>query len=545
MSTPMFKKLPLLSLTLGLAAFLGTQHVLARYINRGPNLDRENDSLIYISVADSLVAGDGITTFSGTFSSYWPPLYPITIALIGFGGIDSVQAGLLVNIVAFSLVIIGTGIWLHRYTGSQLLALGGAVTVGTSYTLTWLSSNVISEPLLICLTFFALAQLGRFTESGKYRQSALIWSASIAALATITRYLGITVVLTAVVVILMQARLPVFRRLKYTAIYCAISISPLALYMVRNWLHVGYPSGNRSGIAQPRYPSTLADIFTQLGEVFDLWLFSKRAPGWLGLVLVVVVGVLVIGMIRIIVNRLFSDLEPILPFVTFIVVYLIALTITLPSAPNYIYDRFASAIYVPAVGSLVVLFYHSYKSIIFGQTRVIKWVLILIIAGSGIVGWFAIVSRATSLNFNETANKVQRVTLSVKGYTRNSATVDYLINNPIDGTIYSNDAAALFGMAVLHDIAELKRVYYIHGVSYIEFDYIPEATDSRACLSWIQQVGESDERPYLVYLFEEIASESCNPMELESQSKYLELVTRTYDGVIYKVNNVNVSGSGR
>lgn len=546
MTISMFKKPPLSSLALGFVAFLGTQHVLTRYINRGPDLDRELDSLIYISVADSLIAGDGIINFSGTVSSYWPPLYPITIALIGFLGIDLVQAGLLVNIAAFSLVIMWTGIWLHKYTGSQLLALGGAVTVGTSYTLTWLSSSLLSEPLFICFTLLALAQLGRFSESEGYRQSAIVWSASMAALATITRYLGITVVFAAVVLILMHARLPVLRRLKYTAIYCIISISPVTLYMARNWLHTGHPVGNRSGIG-PRKSSTFADMFNQLGEVFDLWLFSKRAPGWLGLVLVIAVGVMAIGMIRIIMGRLVRDLGPVLPFIIFIVIYLAVLVIITPSASHLdIYDRYVAPVYVPVIGVLIVLFHRSYKSIILDKSWVVKWIAILIILGCGVVGWFAVVNRAARLSFNETADKVERITLSIKGYTRNSGTVDYLISNPINGTIYSNKAAVLFGMAVLHNVAELKRVDYIHGVDrselslddvidYIPVDYISEAADSRTCLSWIQRVGESDEQPYLMYLFEEIASEACNPVELESQSTYLELVTRTSDGVIYKV----------
>lgn len=518
-SRPFNEKDFLLSLALVSVAFLGATHVLIRSFNQGPNLDRELDSLYYISVADSLVTGDGITTFSGHSLALWTPLYSITIALIGLWGMDSLYAGLLVNAVAFGLVILWTGIWLRQYTGSQLLALGVSVTIVTSYTLTWLSSNVLSESLFICLALLALAQLERCIRSEYSQQSALVWSAVFAALAAVTRYMGITIVLTAVILILMNTRLPFSRRLKYTAVYCGISITPLTLWMIRNWLIIGYPMGNRS--ASSSRIITLSDILSQIGEVFDLWLFSRESPGWLGLLLVAVVGFMAIGIIRIGVTRVLKSLESALPFALFIVVYVLVFAIIFPFASwSSIHDRYISPIYIPVIGVSAILFYRVCKSIIWDGRVAAKWVFGLIIG----IGWFEGVARTARLSLNETGDKIEQQVLSVDGYTRNSETIDYLIRNPIDGKIYSNEATALFGVAVIYDVAELKRVYFI-----------PEDTEPRGCLSWIQKIGESDERPHLVHFFEEVASNYCNPVELESQSSDLELVTRTSDGVVYKV----------
>ena len=509
----------ILSIILVSVAFLGALHVLIRSFNSGPNLDRELDSLIYISVADSLVTGDGITTFSGHSSALWPPFYSISIALVGFLGVDSVYAGLLVNAVAFGFVIFGTGIWLRKYTGSQALAIGGAVTVMTSYSLTWLSSNVLSESLFICLTLLALAQLGRLIGSENYRQSAIVWSAVFAALAVVTRYMGITIILTAVILILMHTRLSLSRRLKYVAAYCGISIALLTLWMFRNWLVIGHPIGNRS--ASGSRAITLADILRQIGDVFDLWLFSRNSPGWLGVLLVAVAGLVVVGMIRIGLVRLLRDLGPTLPFALFIVVYLLVFAIVFPFASwANVHDRYISPIYVPVIGVSIVLSYHVYKSIIWGKWVAARWMFVLIVG----IGWSEGVLRATRLNFDETSRRIENRISTVDGYTYNSEVIDYLINYPIGGRIYSNEAIALFGMAVLYDVDELKRVYFI-----------PEDADPRGCLSWLQQIGESDVRPHLVYFFEEIASESCNPVELQSQSSNLKFVTRTSDGVVYEV----------
>lgn len=509
----------LLSLTLVSVAFLGATHVLIRSFNQGPNLDRELDSLIYISVADSLVIGDGITTFSEHSSALWPPLYSITIALIGLLRIDSLYAGLLVNAVAFGLVILWTGIWLRQYTGSHLLALGATMTVMTSYTLTWLSSNVLSESLFICLTLLALAQLGRFFESKSYRRSAIIWSAVFAALAAVTRYMGITIILTAVILIMICTRFSLAQRLKYAIVYCGISIAPLTLWMIRNWLIIGHPIGNRS--ASNSRTITLADILRQTGDVLNLWLFSERNPGLLGLLLVVVVGLVAIGMISVRMRIQLKNLEPVLPFALFIVIYLLVFVIAFPSASwAKVHDRYISPIYVPVVGVLAILFYRLYMTTFWGKRVAVKWIFILVIG----ISWFEGIRRSARLSLNETSDKIEQQILSVDGYTRNSEMINNLIRNPIDGQIYSNEAIALFGMSVIYDVEELKRVYFI-----------PEDMEPRDCLSWMQQIGESDEQPYLVYFFEEISSESCNPVELQSQSNNLELVTRTSDGVVYEV----------
>ena len=525
---PLREKNFLLSLTLVTVAFLGAVHVWTRSFYQGPNFDRAFDALVHISMADSLVSGGGFTSLPGSYSSLWTPFYPITVAFIRLFGIDLVDAGLLVNAAAFGLVILWTGIWLYRYIGSQLLALGGAVTVMTSYTLTWLSSNVLSEPLFICLTLLALAQLERFMRSDDYRQSAIIWSAVCAALAAITKYMGITVILTAVILIFIGVRLPLSRKLKYAAIYCSISLVPLTIWMTHNWLITGYLTGDRS-FSRSR-TITLADMLSQIVDVFYFWTFPKDTPfnRWLELLLVVAVGFIAVGMIRQVRNPNPGKLNPVkilglaLPFALFIVVYLIVFMITFPFASwSTVDERYMSPIYVPTVGVLAVLFYRLYKSTIWGEKwTAVKWVFILLIG----IGYLGSISRAIWLNLDETTDRIDERMASIGGYTRNSETIDYLIRKPIDGQIYSNKSSTLYGMALLYDVPELKGSINTR-----------EDTELSGCLSWIQEIKESDDRPYLVHFREKITSKFCNPAELESQSNDLELVIRTFDGVVYRV----------
>lgn len=512
---PLYERGMLLSLTLVFVGFLGASHVWLRSSTQGPNLDRELDSLIYISVADSLVVGDGITTFSDHSSALWPPFYSITIALIRLLGVDSVDAGLLINAAAFGLTILWTGIWLYRYIGSQLLSLIATVTVMTSYTLVWLSSNLLSEPLFILLALLSLAQLGRFIGSEDQRQSAIVYSAVFAALASVTRYMGISIILTAVVLILMHIKLPLYRRLRYAVIYCAIAITPLMIWMVRNWLAIGHLTGNRSA-SQSRI-ITQVDILSQIGDVFNLWVFSQQTSGWLGPLLLITIGLIAIEMIL-----RFKSLDPILPFALFVVMYLLVFTVSFPFASwARVHDRYISPVYVPVVGVSAVFLHRIYRGIIWDKRAVIKWGFILLVG----IGWLVSINRTVRLSYDETTYRLGLQITSVDGYTRNSETVDYLVNSiESQSQIYSNEAIALYGLAVIHDLPVLKRVNFIH-----------EDTELKGCLSWIKQIGRSDEQPYLAYFFEDITSEACNPVELESHSNDLELVTRTSDGVVYKI----------
>ena len=426
------------------------------------------------------------------------------------------DAGLLINSAAFGLVILWTGIWLYRHIGSQVLSVAASFTVMTSYTLIWLSSNLLSEPLFILLTLLSLSQLGCFIGSEGQQQSAIVYSAVFAALTSITRYMGITVIFTAVILILMHIKLPLHKRLKSVAIYCAISITPLGIWMIRNWLAIGHLTGNRSA-SQSRI-ITLVDVLSEIGDVFDLWIFSQATPRWLGPLLLITVCLIAIGMIC-----QFKNLDPILPFAIFVVVYLLVFTVAFPFASwARVHDRYISPVYVPVVGVSAVFLHRIYRGLIWDKRVIIKWGFVLLVG----IGWLVSMNRTIRLSYDETTYRLELQIASVDGYTRNSETIDYLIKNPIEGQsqIYSNGAIALYGLAVIHDLSTLKRVNFIH-----------EDTELKGCLSWIEQIGASDEQPYLVYLLEDTASEACNPVELESHSNDLELVTRTSDGVIYKV----------
>ena len=529
-----------LSAVLVLAAFAGAAHVWIRASSYGgPWFERESDSLTYISIADSLATGDGIQIFSGHSFALWTPFYPILVAFISFFGIDSVDAGLLVNAIAFGIIILLTGIWLGRHIESRLVVIGATATVMTSYTITWLSATTLSEPPFILLALLALVRLGYLIESEPPSRSALVWSAVLAASATVTRYMGVTVIMTAVLLILMRWRQPILKRVKYAIIYCIISIAPLMVWMIRNWVAIQHPVGNRN-ISELR-TITLTDMLSQTGDIIYLWVFSREPPGLLAILLWVVIGLIAIialGLLCIFLTARVSDNEYLtnkrnpelqsskylrIPFAFYVAVYLVVLIGIVPStADSDLKDRFLAPIFVPLVIVISFGLYQLYQSRIWNRLPSMKWAFILLV----FIGWLGSTVFTARMNLHETAERLELPYASYYGYTRSTEIIDFLIENTIDGRVYANNTRVLYSMAVIYDVAALKQVNFIHNSS-----------ESKSCSSWIQEIAESDEQSYLVYFFGEDTSGYCNPVELELQSTYLELAAETSDGVVYQVAN--------
>lgn len=529
-----------LSVVLMLVAFAGAAHVWIRAASHGgPWFEREGDSLTYLSIADSLATGDGIETFSGHSFALWVPFYPILTALISFFGIDSLDAGMLVNAVAFGLIILLTGIWLDKHIESRLIVMGATATVMTSYTITWLSATTLSEPLFVLLALLALVRLGCFIESEPPSRSALAWSVVFAASATVTRYIGVTVIVTAALLILVRWRQPILKRIKYATIYCIVSIAPLMVWMIRNWVAIRHPVGNRN-ISELR-TITLMDMLDQTGDIIYLWVFSREPSGLLAILLWVVIGLIAITSLgflyvslttRVSENanlanernaELHSSNYLMVSFVFFIVVYLVVLIGIVPStADSDIKDRFLAPIYVPIVVVLSLGLYQLRRSRIWNTVPSMKWTLIILV----LVGWLNSTILTARMNLHETNERLELPYASYNGYTRTTEIIHFLVENPTYGRIYTNKTRVLYSMAVMYDVAALKQLNFIHN-----------SPESKSCSSWIQEIAEFDEQSYLVYFFEENTSKYCNPVELELQSPYLELVIETSDGVVYQVVN--------
>ena len=154
------------NLTLLLAALgiLGAALVLARQVNYGVGLTA--DSVSYISVARSLLDGNGFIQFDGDIYHKWPPLYPLLLAAASLGIFDPLTAAGPLNAVIFGLAVFAVGMYLRTRLASRLLLLWCCLAVALAWPSLRLAYFAWSEMSFILFTMLALMQAERLLSRG-------------------------------------------------------------------------------------------------------------------------------------------------------------------------------------------------------------------------------------------------------------------------------------------------------------------------------------------------------------------------------------------
>ena len=98
----------------------------------------------------------------------------------------------------------------------------------------------------------------------------MILSAACASLAWLTRYQGIAVVATALIMIFVQKGCTFKMKVRNTAIYAAITGLPMASWIVRNLLISGTFAGSREGFYQLKQDPLIWDLITSELILLDI-----------------------------------------------------------------------------------------------------------------------------------------------------------------------------------------------------------------------------------------------------------------------------------
>ena len=259
------------------AAALGSGLVLLRLASYGPSVGP--DAANYIMVARNLLAGDGLVGLSGVPWVDWPPLYSAMLAAIGLFGFDPYAVAGPLNVLIFGLTILVAGWWLWRHLHSRFLWLWGCLSIALALPLVELASQAMSEAVFILFVILALTQVNAHLDGR--RRASLILAAAFSALACLTRYMGVSLIL-AVVPMLLAAQVAPREKMKRIAIYTLIAAVPVGLWMLRNFLIIGSMTGERD--------KGFYSFDFIVGEVLriavgDWWLLGLTAPVLLALVM--------------------------------------------------------------------------------------------------------------------------------------------------------------------------------------------------------------------------------------------------------------------
>ena len=417
-------------------AVLGTTHVLVRTATDGAVID--GDSVCFLSTARNFLAGEGWRDFSGKPLTGWPPLFPLLLVALGWVGIEPLDAGRFINAAAFGLTILAAGLYLRSNLRSRGLTLGTTVAILASLPLTHWASYFRTESLFVLLTLLALMQLAAFLN--RKTDAALYWAAVFAALAALTRYPGIVLIGTGVLILL-----PLAQR-RHTLVFGAISSVPLLAVLAHNWVVADTLTGQRTGTEQ-----SLSDSLSQVADTFREWIVPPNTPDGLTYLLWLAVGIVAVSGVLCATRGRSDDrrrnravlsyfrLEPALLFGVFAVGYLVVMVAIVPiKVPEPILSRFLLPVYVPLLLAAVFLLDRFLSIKAAGWRVAAKWCLISLVLLAALAHVNYSAHRNLSLTTQARDAGFEEWTYNSR-FWESSEILSYIRDNRINGPVYSNN----------------------------------------------------------------------------------------------------------
>ena len=190
-------------------------------------------------------------------SAFWPPLYPLLLAAAGGFAFDARDIAGPFNAVTFGVTVFVAGRWMQLHVRSKSLVLLGCSAIVFSVTPSYWASWAYAETTFILFATIALFQIDRFITIDK--RSALVWAAIFTAMACLTRYSGVVLILAIAPLLALQRGTDLSEKLKRTGVYVAVSVAPLAMWLSRNYLVTDTLTGSREG-------QDYGDFVTQVGN---------------------------------------------------------------------------------------------------------------------------------------------------------------------------------------------------------------------------------------------------------------------------------------
>lgn len=555
----------LLTLTIGFMAFVAAANLIMRTSYHG--LLSGVDTVDYLSTAENLTSGEGFRTYSYYSSLDTPPLYSLLLAVLNILGMSVRDASKAINIVALGLIIILTGHWLSRHVKSRLLIAGTIAIIVASHIMNSLALFAMTETLFILLILLALLQLDTFLNQ-RNSMGVLSLSALLGVLASLTRWTGISVIFTTIILIMINKSISIKGKVRYITIYGTITLIPFLIY----WAYslIGYATLGSSSIAQLRPLAFVSsDYLWSIVETLYGWLFvpeldnihaltidsieiEPRVSPFNRAIILLWIMVIVIMLITLIFNRnndtykkkFQSEAVPhepqtsmrlILLFGTYILIYLMTLNASAVYLSTYnitlnILYRFFSPIYAPILMCTVLIFERFFR-LKFRDMRpvLLKFMLVALIA----FGYMVHINSITQWNISLTAKTLEYNNYNpyIRSYTPNSPIIEYLNDNRLEGDVFVSYIPILYRLT---NVTPPVRPINCSD----QFNQFTDSTPSHK---------EKVLNPVYIILFTKVPDYgNCSLQDLALQNPHIglivetsELIVETSDGLIYKINSAN------
>ncbi len=396
------------------------------------------DSVYYISVARHIADGTGFIGYDGYYFVLQPPLYPLLLAAIEkIFFIDPLISAGYLNAILLGLIVYLSGLFLLKSLRSLVLAITGTVALLASFVFFQNFLIALSEPLFILFVLLYLYYFDIYTVKGNI--SSLLLFSIAAALACLTRYVGVILILTGAISIFVWGRKSFKEMFRHLTIFLLITILPAGLWILRNYFLSGTFVGQR---ADSSY-TLLENLIFLFNTILKWYLpFQINGQQLFFIVLIISAGILA-GIVLI--HRWKKEklrLQQIGPVLIFTFFYLGIIVI---SSTTTAYDKIANRLLSPVfVPSIFIIF--------FILDDILKWLsnrfhqrFISIVFLIGIIAWMAYPAVQTIYNI-EYYIKQSGWEYNSKSWKDNSV-IRYLNNHPqlkSGYSFYSNVPEAVY-----------------------------------------------------------------------------------------------------
>lgn len=421
------------------------------------------DCVHYVSTARNLLSGKGYFAYGDIPFVEFPPLFPTFLALTGLIGIDPFITARYVNAICFGLIVLISGLWLLRHIRSRILAVLGSLAILFSIPLIDICVMAMSDPLFIVFALLFILEMELFLSSGK--SLPFFAAALFAVLACMTRYIGATVVLTGLVLLLIKRDITFTDRLVKGIVLTLICALPMSVWILRNYAISDTLAGGRESssytLLQNLYfaldvasawfvpPSALVDTqtFSILPRYLQELLLLFTLPPLTRIAISIIFLLLIAWSFSFAVWRDQSHQNSlrflrVMPMFCYLPVYtgtlISILTVIKVSQFPPISSRFLSPVFVPLV-SLIFFAIDLILQVCHKHFSELNWSRLLIAGSSLLILYPFLFSGAMTIN---------HIRKGAGGYSHisyhSSPTVSYLQENTLDGVILSNSPDGVY-----------------------------------------------------------------------------------------------------
>lgn len=357
-------------------------------------ISHHGDSARYISIARSLVQGQGFTLYDGRPEVWSAPLYPLILSMAAWLEADLLTFARYLHAIMYGLTLLLGARWFASLGVTKLAWATATCLMLFSTALFELATTALTDMLFVLLTTLSIILLDRFLLRPSMPQ--LLLAASCVGLAWLARFVGVTLAMVGAIVILLPRAAGWRERLRDSVIFGLVAAAPNALWLARNYLATG------EAVATGATPTiTFLGYFQSIVTVIGTWFLPPRIPEGartaLGFVIILcTTTVLVISVRKTLGNRVAADVGEwtairtaaffVLTYIVFVNVT-ISLTFVTDRPDRYIVPAVIPIIGLLAVAAEKVLRNFVRRAPVLSRSLTFALLLVLVWPARHLVGW--------------------------------------------------------------------------------------------------------------------------------------------------------------